>query len=216
MPPSAAGQWLPFAALNLRSNPFGEMTREERAELAVVDPQRWLPLVQHDQQALQFIGECGRGKTTHLLALGRLLPRAAYVYLPEDGPLPAIPVGTPLLIDEAQRLPCRTRRQAFRRGVPLILGTHVDLSKTLERYGYTVCTVEVQQLVDAQHLAAVFNRRLEAVRLDADRPVPLVTPHDATYLMDRFGTDIRAMESYLYERVQRTAGDPRGKVQFID
>lgn len=216
MIPSAAPQWLPFAAFNLRSNPFGERTPEDRAELAVVDAQRWLPMVARDHQSLQFIGDCGRGKTTHLLALGRLLPDSAYVYLPEDGPLPAIPRGTPLLIDEAQRLPCRVRREAFRRGVPLILGTHVDLTKVLQRYGYTVCTVQVQQMTDAQHLAAVFNRRVEAVRLDDDRPVPCVTSRDATYLYKRFGTDIRAMESYLYERVQRYAGGPSGEVQFID
>lgn len=216
MTDSAAGRWLPFAALNLRSNPFGELTREDRATLAVVDATCWLPLVTAANQALQFIGDCGRGKSTHLLALERLLPESAYVYLPEDGPLPAIPHGAPLLIDEAQRLPCRLRREAFRRGVALILGTHVDLARVLRRYGYTVSTVHVDQLVNANHLVAVFNRRVEAVRLDAKRPVPRITLDDATYLHKRFGTDIRAMESYLYERVQRYSGDPSGEVQFID
>ena len=50
---------------------------------------------------MQFLGDKGQGKTTHLLALERSLPAARYVYLPEDGPQPIIPTQRPLLIDEA-------------------------------------------------------------------------------------------------------------------
>jgi len=64
----------PFHRYNLFRNPFGELSREERAELAVVDLSQWQPYFQDDQSVLQFIGHCGSGKTTHLLAIQRFLP----------------------------------------------------------------------------------------------------------------------------------------------
>ncbi len=214
--PRERQHWLPFAAFNLRCNPFGEKTQDDRAALAVVDAQRWVSVATQPQRAIQFIGECGRGKTTHLLALRRILPEAAYVYLPEDGPLPEIPRGRPLMIDEAQRLPCRTRRQVWRRGGALVLGTHVDLSKTLQRYGYRVETIQVERQADPEQLAKIFNRRLEAARLDPTRPVARISREETAILLTRFETDIRAMESYLYERIQQLAGADCGEVRFID
>ena len=41
--------------------------------------------------AIEFIGDCGRGKSTRLRWLQSRLPQSTYVYLPEDAPVPAIP-----------------------------------------------------------------------------------------------------------------------------
>ncbi len=80
----------PFARFHLYRNPFGELTRQERAELAVVDLQplvQWLNAPTRKGQVLQFVGPCGHGKSTHLLALGRELERTLgdcpYVYFPK-------------------------------------------------------------------------------------------------------------------------------------
>ena len=90
------GQWLPWAWCNLRRNPFGELTRQERIELAVVDVGSIIDRVKTPRSAVQLIGDCGRGKTTRMLACGHRLAEAAYVYLPEDQPCPAIPEGAML------------------------------------------------------------------------------------------------------------------------
>src|SRR5262249_43157873 len=100
----------PYRRWNLRRNPFGELTREERAELALVDVEQHLAELRQGRTALQFLGPCGHGKTTHLLALQRELDEAVYIYLPEDGPQPPIPAIRPLLLDEAQRLSSWQRR----------------------------------------------------------------------------------------------------------
>ena len=65
----------PYHRFQVHRNPFGELTRSERAALAVID--RLDDYHQHLHKplaALQFVGECGFGKTTHLLALSALLP----------------------------------------------------------------------------------------------------------------------------------------------
>ncbi|MEL6898457.1 MAG: hypothetical protein AAFP90_20360, partial [Planctomycetota bacterium] len=119
--------WQPFAHLNLRRNPFGEITHEERGLLAIVDPVPLLQFLADDQTtpvAIQIIADCGRGKSSTIHALHACLQRrrpvpqavtdlldaprfqtwqhAAYYYIPQDGPHPRIDrtEGVPLLIDE--------------------------------------------------------------------------------------------------------------------
>ena len=197
---SSARLSLPFAHLNLRFNPFGEIPLEHRAELAVVDLESIVNQLADRRAAFQFIGDKGRGKTTHLLALAQHFPHAAYVHIPEDE-RPPIPVGDPLMIDEAQRLSRWTRWRVFRRKVPLVLGTHEDYSGELKRAGREVTTIEVGGLLDAGQLQKLLERRIELARR-GEGSVPRVTRETIDHLLLEFGNDIRAMEGWLYEVFQ--------------
>lgn len=192
---------LPFAHLNLRFNPFGELPRDVRGFLAVVDIEQFLGPLRQPRFAVQFIGDQGRGKTTHLLAIQHNLPRAAYVYIDEFEKHPPIPSGNPLLIDEAQRLSWLERRVAFRKGVGLAIATHDDLSGPLQKFGYQVTTVSVDGLIHPRQLLECFNKRIAYARR-ASGPLPSVTLQTATKLHRMFGTDIRAMEGHLYDLFQ--------------
>ena len=206
--------WLPFGHLNLSRNPFGELTREERVAAAVVDVEELRSWVD-DRHALQFIGDCGHGKTTHLLALLSMFSEAKYVYLPEDTRCPTIPDGSPLFIDEAQRLPLWRRFLVFRRNVPLVIGTHRDLSRPLRRAGYRVRTIDVAHGLTTTRLTSILNRRIELARI-GPAIVPRIDDVVSGKLLARFGPNVRAMEHFLYERVQACSGDPRGEVRFSD
>lgn len=208
------GHWLPWASCNLRRNPFGELTREERAEVAVVDVDRIAGRVTKPHSAVQLIGDCGRGKTTRMLALMNRFPDASYVYLPEDRPCPAIAEGHPLLIDEAQRLPKTACRSIFATGLPLVLATHRDLGRMLRSFRYDVYTERIGEGNTAELLQRLLNRRIEASRLQ-DGPLPVVSMDTANQLVKRFGSDIRGIEDYLYERVQ-TQVVRHGEMRFID
>ena len=56
---SGVGSWLPWAWCNLRRNPFGELTRQERVELAVVDVDSIAARIDGPHCAVQLIGDCG-------------------------------------------------------------------------------------------------------------------------------------------------------------
>ena len=214
----SVGDWLPWAWCNLRRNPFGELTREERVELAVVDVESIGDQVSRPHTAVQLIGGCGRGKTTRLLALARAMPDSTYVYLPEDTACPVIAAGNPTLIDEAQRLPTRVRRLVFASGLPLVLATHRDLRRPLLRAGYQVRTQRIGAGNDAGLVCELMNRRIAASRL-APGPLPRLSEQDANTLVAKFGTNIRAMEGYLYEQVQAQVFSPKsdhGEVRFVD
>jgi hypothetical protein len=214
--PNASQQdWHPWAWCNLRRNPFGELLREERVEVAVVDVSAIAADLGQPLTAVQLIGDCGRGKTTRMLVLADVLADAAYVYLPEDEPCPAIPEGRPLLIDEAQRLPRAVRRCVFATGLPLVLATHRDLGRQLARAGYQVRTHQIGSSNDASLIRELLNRRIEASRLSPRGDVPTLTAGDADFLVGRFGSDIRAIEAYLYEVVQ-TQVFSHGEMRFID
>jgi len=217
---SSSRQRMPWSWCNLRRNPFGELTRGERAELAVVDASQIADQVSGDHTAIQFIGDCGRGKTTRMLALARWLADASYVYLPEDEPCPSIAFGRPLLIDEAQRLPKRVRKQVFATGLPLVLATHRDLARSLRRFGYTVTTQQIGNDNTPDLICELLNRRIQASCIDSAQAVPRLSLAVARGLFDRFGSDIRAIESYLYDVVQaQTSGSPgcdHGQMRFND
>jgi hypothetical protein len=198
----------PFHRYNLFRNPFGELSREERAELAVVDIARWQPHFQDDQSVLQFLGHCGHGKTTHLLAIRRVLPNAEYIYLPEDRPLPTISNRRPVIIDEAQRLSFWELRRVLKAGGPLIVGTHDDLSKAIRRAGLNVTTFNVAADSSSEQLQEILNRRIEASRL-GNGTVPRISSENAVRLRNAFGSDVRAIEQFLYEQFQQHARELR-------
>lgn len=201
-----SGWTSPYHRFQLWRNPFGELTREERGELAVVDRlEEWLQLLADPRAALQFVGDCGYGKTTHLLAIQRCLPDVPYVYYPEDGPRPRLPDQRPVIVDEAQRMGYWQRRRMLRGGGPLVVASHTDLSHQLMRSGFTVETICFAVPMQATTLARILNRRVEASRLDsADVDVPLLHVDEslAGKLLDRFGPNVREIEHFLYVELQ--------------
>src|SRR5262245_34138055 len=119
---------LPFSHLNLRFNPFGEPTLADWAELAEVD----LPELRAGDP-VQFIGECGRGKTTHLLALQQRHPGAVYARLHEGVNQCSLPSSGVFLLDEAQWLRSRLVRKLAASAVAVAFGTHEDLAAAAGR-----------------------------------------------------------------------------------
>jgi hypothetical protein len=193
----------PYSVYNLRRNPFGELTRAERAELAVVDElDEWIRALADNRMALQFVGDCGFGKTTHLLAIERRLASAKYVYYPETGPRPALPSQRPVLVDEADRMGWRQHLRLLRGGGPIVIGTHVDYSWRLRRAGFQVLNVNMKQPKEPSLLAKILNRRVEASRLNEGRPIPLIDEDFAEQLLRRFNSNLRRIEQFLYERFQ--------------
>lgn len=206
--------WLPWASANLRRNPFGELSVEERAEVAIVNLDPIVSHVSDRKRAVQFIGACGRGKTTRMLALQRSLPGASYVYLAEQSPCPPIAVGNPVMIDEAQRLPRAVRHAVWRSGLPLILATHRNLERGLRRSGYQVMTIRIGGGNDAKLVHELLNRRIDASRLRPG-PVPSLSLDAAHRLVSQFGTNIRAMEHFLYEQLQNEV-EQHGEMRSLD
>jgi hypothetical protein len=153
------------------------------------------------------MGEKGRGKTTHLLAVRRRFPNAPYVHVGEDflTKRPRIPHGHPLFIDELQRVPPRRRRRIYRRPTSLVVGTHEDFHAELVAAGFDVETVHVGNSLDALRLREILNRRIEAARRGPG-PLPQVNIETALALIDRFGDDLRAIQWHMYDLFQNLPG----------
>lgn len=191
---------LPFAHLNLRRNPFGEFSVGERTLLADVDVADFDDFLAAPSAALQFIGEKGNGKTTHLLAIRTRFPQAGYVHIPE-GERAEVPMGSPIVIDEAQRLTWWQQRQLFRSPIPLILGTHRDFGPELRRAGRNVQTVAVCQGMNASRLTRILNARIAWVQRGRG-DTPSVSCESAGRLLEEFGPDVRRILFAMYEKFQ--------------
>ncbi len=191
---------LPYAHLNLRRNPFGDVPLEERGALAVVDVDRWIERLGRTRFALQFRGERGSGKTTHLLAIRERFPEAPYYYFAERAPIPDI-VSAPLLfLDETQRLTILLRSRLFRRNASFVIGTHVDHSWEMRVASMPHETVRLHGLT-AERLQAVVERRIESARRGPG-PLPRVTASGTRKLVETYGHDVRAIEARLYDVFQ--------------
>lgn len=186
--------FFPFARLNLRWNPFGEPPREERGGLAVVDLPELRP-----GDPVQILGERGRGKTTHLLALAARHPGAVYECVPEgeDRFAGAAADGGVYLLDEAQRARPRLLRRLLDRPLAVALGTHEDLSGAA---GRPLRTVRAGGLT-ADRLGEILRRRIEWARRGPG-PVPRVPAESVRRLIERHGDDVRAIEGVLYDAFQ--------------
>jgi hypothetical protein len=194
----------PYLRWNLRRNPFGELSREERAELAVVDDLNvWLQILAQPRSALQFVGDCGFGKTTHLLALQLALPGSVYVYYPQRGRRPSLPSVRPVVVDEAQRMGWWQQCRLLRGPGPVVLGTHVDLARQLGLAGFKVTTVDVERPKSADALSKILNRRIDASIFDPNGEVALIDNAFAEQLLQRFGSNVRRIEHFLYDRFQQ-------------
>ena len=193
---------LSFSHLNLRRNPFGELTAFERTALAVVDCGEALRHLVLLRSVVQVIGEKGFGKTTHLLVLATHFADSAYIHIPE-GRRAAIPErGEPLLIDEAQRMTLLQRWQTFRSDRRLILGTHTDFENALRRAGRPIVTIAASQFTNELRVHTLLNRRIQFARRDGG-PIPSITISTASKLFAQFGSDIRSIERSMYDTFQQ-------------
>ena len=193
---------VPFAHLNLRRNPFGTLTADEQAALAVVASLDTVIAQLRDggPYAIQFTGDKGRGKSTHLRVLERAVEGAAYCFFPENGPLPHIPSQGVLLLDELQRMPPRARRRLFREQRALAIGSHEDHTAELNAAGYVV---ERRRLdgPGVVMLTELIEQRIAACRRGPG-PVPRLTSTAIERLRVRHGGDVRALLDELYDRFQ--------------
>ena len=115
---------LPFAHLNLRRNPFGELTAPERATLAVVDLDAAAAAL--DAGAIvQLVAPHGRGKTTHLLALHARHAGAPFRRAGREG-IFDLPTEGVAFVDEVDVLDGPARRALWVRAGALAVATHVD------------------------------------------------------------------------------------------
>jgi len=157
-------------------------------------------LLERPGTAVQLVGKCGRGKTTHLLALKRALPDAVYTRLRQGDPPPTLQPVSVLLLDEADAVWTWHRARLLRGARSVALAVHASHAVQLTALGFAVHTVQVGSS-DPDRLAAIVYRRVEAARL-SDGPVPSVPPSSLNALIRRHGDDVRAIEDELYSAFQ--------------
>jgi len=205
----------PWHRLGLRWNPFGEPPPEDLASLVLVSSGEaaddWL---RQPGRAQQYLGDAGRGKTARLRRLAAIYPQAPYLYLAEDRPPPPLPDPAAatgpvaLVLDEAQRLVPRRRRQLFARVArhrrSLVLASHADLSDEIAAAGLECRTTVIAGLTAAQ-LSAILERRMAWARLTDDAAPARQAPAGAARLISEFGDDVRAILDHLYEVYQDLA-----------
>jgi len=194
---------LPFIHLNLRFNPFGELTLEQRRDVSIVDIKSLKTCLNKKFVAIQFLADHGRGKTTHLLSLHKEYPASEYIKIQSDDN----PRFSPCAIrfaDSVENMTKKSRIDLYKKSNSLALTTHADLSKELIKHGFTVITKKIS-MEDENTLMKIFSRRIKyAQRCEGE--VPRINLQAIKKLKHLYKDDVRAMESHLYEKIQCLKG----------
>jgi hypothetical protein len=192
-------------------NPFGALTDEEWAAVAVLPPKAAQAL-ESGFAHLQLLGPMGAGKSTALLAMQEVFKeagrQAVYEYLPLgkrrfDTETAVLDV---FLLDEAQRLSWRQRRRlvdgAGNGRLQLVLSSHEDLTRLFAQKGLVLTSVDLAGEMTVGWVTAVLDTRLAYFALP-DQPRAVLSDDAVHYLCHRFGDNLRQMEYFLYEVWQR-------------
>ena len=196
---------LAYSELNLHRNPFGELSVAERIECAVVNCSRFLEHLKKQRSAIQFIGDEGRGKSTHLLSLSKTIPDAKYYYLPENGKRPRVRTKGLLIIDETQRLGRWTRKRIFNSNCSLVLGTHQDFANELKTAHRETMFVNLNRPLPPKLLLKMLTKRVAICRRTKEN-VPRFSLRTVRHLIDLYGNNIRAIERHLYDIFESLGG----------
>jgi len=200
--PRYADALSPFAALNLKWNPFGAPLRHERPALAVaeVDIDALAAFVARPGRAVQLMGQPGHGKTTHLFALHARFAGSALWLLREGEPPPAIADAPVVFVDEFQRLPTAARRELLGRRASFVFTTQTSQLAALSRAGVETRAVDLVGF-DLVRLRRYVELRLEWARAGAG-PLPKLPSGLLHTLAREHMGDVRAIERALYYWLQ--------------
>jgi hypothetical protein len=200
--------YFPFHDLGFRANPFRALEDDEWSDIVVL-PASTIQAAEAGGH-IQVLGERGHGKTSTLLGLQAQVRRAGqaahYEYLPEGHEafhteLAGVDV---LLLDEAQRLNPTERARLMREaksGRRLLLGSHEDLTGLFAAAGLPLATLRPETGGRA-HLEAVLAKRLAYFSLSPGAPAITLDASAVAYLAETFGSNLRAMQWFLYEVFQ--------------
>lgn len=193
--------YFPFHALGFKCNPFRTLTDDEWGEIAIL-PESILDTLR-DSSHIQILGEIGRGKTTTLMGLQTHYKRAGkhviYEYIPQgqsyfNSRLDSVEI---FLLDEAQRVKSQALQGLLtRENLKIILSTHQDFTPLIP----SIVTFRLGSITP-DHLRHAIESRLTYFALNAQSDVCFAD--DAVdYLYQKFGSDLRGVEKFLYEVFQ--------------
>jgi len=191
---------LAFESLNLRFNPFGELSGDQWLAASIVDIEHLVAPLRLPNVAVQFLADHGRGKTTHLRKLHQEFSDAPYIKLYIDEKLPVFPKSRLTFIDSFENANKSRRKKIYKKTNSLAFTTHSDLTDELEKRGYKVVTERVS-CNSNEKLLNILNTRIEIAR-NGSGDLPLLNMEKVTQLRENFGDDIRAMQYQLYEEYQ--------------
>lgn len=187
------------------TNPFRALSDVEWESDAIIPAQAQKVL--QSTAHVQILGDAGRGKSSLLRAIvreaGSAGSVAVYEYLPQGAYnyRSNVPHGAWFCLDEAQRLRAGERERLITQGRErehrLLVASHEDLSMWFANARMPLATLSLNDL-SAAHFAAVLENRL-AHFARPDTPRARFAPDALAYLRERFGTDLRGAERFLYE-----------------
>lgn len=194
----------PFAHLNLMFNPFGSLTNAEVSKLIVPvlnleDLATFLNT--HQNVAIQFFGDKGRGKTTHLIALHKIFPNAPIIFLERNKAKPTIPQSKIVFVDGVHKLWFWRRWKLWKQPQSIIFTSHFDYKKEFKNHKSNFLSFEIKNW-DLSHLHQILTNRIEMATENIEHSVPRISLETLEKLHQKYGDNFRGIIFELYDIFQ--------------
>lgn len=183
-------------------NPFSGVLDEDLAHTLVprVNIEEIVTLVKNTNPiAIQFIGKKGRGKTTHLIYIQKLLNQYPIFLLNSRSSASVILNcdARAIFIDSIHHLSIENRIKLFKKKCTIIFTTHHSKkfecwlsSKECKSYNFNG--------IDSAVLEDILNRRLELASLNR-KDIDTISSAKVKSLIRKYGDDYRGIINHLYE-----------------
>ncbi len=156
-----------------------------------------------EQIAIEFIGKQGRGKTTHLIYLQKLLAEYPIFLLNSKSTFHKIinHRSNVVFIDSIHHLNLFDRIHLFKKKETVIYTTHWNrkIECLIARKKY--CSLNFNG-IDPKLLKEIIHRRLKLAADDDSDHIEIVTTKEVNALIKKFGDNYRGIINHLYEKYQ--------------
>lgn len=182
-------------------NPFGGLTPAEVKKMIVpkFDLDEMAEQVNSKVfDAIQFVGNHGRGKTTHLIALHEVFKEAPIHFLTKQDNHFNLGVEELIFIDSIGHLSIPKRIQLWKnKNHRFVFTTHISRNFELNCFGRKLKSYRFSG-IDTQAIEEIIRKRLEFIDLKNQDDLFEKIPK----LIKRHGGDIRAIMFHMYEALE--------------
>lgn len=180
-------------------NPFGGLTATEIKRLIVpkFDLEELATSIANNEfDVIEFVGDYGRGKTTHLIALHQYLKKAPFHFLTKANPQIQVEDQPIVFIDSIGHVPFFKRIQLWKnKKTRFVYTTHHSRKMELNLFKRKIKSYYFKGL-EAPVLQEIIRKRLALVNLEDEEII-----QEIPNLLKDYGDDVRGIMIHLYEKL---------------
>lgn len=194
-----------YAYLNLKYNPFSYLNDEELFSITSdrINLEKLVTKISTCKSCfVEFYGNKGRGKSTHLQLLHyKYFPEATFYKLKKTKTYAIKPIKNMLIIDSFQLLSLKNKLNLLQKQKQLIITSHYSHRFLSSKRGLNDSINFSKLDLKVNDLEKIIATRMELARLNKEKPIPKITQTFIGKLLKTHKNNLRQIQAELYQQL---------------